>query len=295
MKIKPLRCLQGSAPSNNPYFSHYTLKVAPETGRIAPVAWTTGETLELIILGTSASYPQAGKACSGYLIKSAGSNLLIDLGSGVLGNLQQHIDPRDLDAIILSHLHPDHFTDIFSLLIYLEFPAKATKKMQLFAPPGSDKRLAALSWANSKDPTELFEFIDLAPSTSFDIASFIVTTAETEHAEKTFAVRVEDRTDGASLTYTADTGPSPQVEGLARGTDLLLAEATWLKRPDSDGVGHLSATEAGELAQRAQAHALILTHLGAEVDVAQAVQLAKSAFGKNVGVATEGDTFLVGQ
>ncbi len=271
------------------------MKVAPETGRIAPVAWTTGEKLELIILGTSASYPQAGKACSGYLIKSTGSNLLIDLGSGVLGNLQQHIDPRDLDAIILSHLHPDHFTDIFSLQIYLEFPAGAIRKIPLFAPPGSDRRLAALSWANSKDPTELFEFTDLAAGTSFNIADLIVTAAETEHAETTFAVRVEDSTDGASLTYTADTGPSPQVEELARGTDLLLAEATWLRRPDSDGVGHLSATEAGELAERAQAHALALTHLGADVDASQAVQLAKSAFGKNVELATEGDTFLVGQ
>ena len=71
--------------------------------------------MELVVLGCWAPYPRAGGACSGYLIRAGGLNILLEAGNGSLSRLMTFIDFRYLDAVIVTHLHPDHYLDLFPL------------------------------------------------------------------------------------------------------------------------------------------------------------------------------------
>ena len=71
---------------------------------------TTGVTLT--VLGCSGTYPDDGGACSGYLVRSPGASLVVDLGAGSLSNLQRHLAIGEVDAVVLSHVHPDHWLDL---------------------------------------------------------------------------------------------------------------------------------------------------------------------------------------
>ena len=71
--------------------------------------------MEITVLGCWAPYPRAGGACSGYLIRGGGQNILLEAGNGSLSRLMGFLDFRRLDAVIISHLHPDHYLDLFPL------------------------------------------------------------------------------------------------------------------------------------------------------------------------------------
>lgn len=212
--------------------------------------------MKLIILGSSASYALPGEATAGYLIKTEAQSIAIDMGTGSLSNLFRWQDPADLDALVLSHLHADHFADIFSLRLYLNFE-RPQKRLTVYAPKGAAAKIGSVMSAKGQ---EIFKkkliFKDISENT-VKIGKFKIAFAKMVHEISSYALRVEN--GSKSLVYTSDTAYNKKLVKLADDADLLLAEATL--SIDFPAAGHMSAADAGRLAGASRVKKLVLTHI----------------------------------
>jgi ribonuclease BN (tRNA processing enzyme) len=216
--------------------------------------------VRLTIIGCSGSFPGPDSPASCYLLEAEGFRLVLDLGNGALGALQRYVGLYDIDAVCLSHLHADHCLDLCGYHVARTFPPGGPRpRIPVYAPGGAASRMAAASGlAEPPGMTEAFEFITLAPGTQ-RIGPFQVTTAHVNHPVETFGFRLEQA--GRSIAYSADTGESAALVGLARDADLLLCEASQLEGPGLPPNLHLTARQAALHAARAGAGRLMLTHL----------------------------------
>jgi ribonuclease BN (tRNA processing enzyme) len=224
--------------------------------------------MKLTILGCSGSFPGPDSPASGYLLESGGTRIGLDLGNGTLGAMQRFIDPFRLDALFVSHLHPDHCADFGALTVLRRYhprpPYDATeRRLPVIAPENAPERLASLYASSAAelaetDLSDVFEFVPVSAG-PVRIGPFEVRALPMDHLCEAWGFRV--RAEGKTLAYTGDTGPCPQLEELAADADVLLSEASWPDFPDApDGV-HLSGRQAAEVAKTAGARRLLLTHI----------------------------------
>lgn len=246
--------------------------------------------MRVTILGSSASCAGPGQACAGHFVEAGGARVLFDCGNGVLANLGQITDPLGLDAVFLSHNHPDHYADIYALHAMLRYaPDGPRGPVPLFLPDGLWERLPCLlSERGAADLAEAFVPTVIEAGACYEFGGLSVTAFPVEHTEPTFALVAE--ADGARMTYTADTGPCGGVLEAASGSDLLLAEAT-LPEEYAGAVPHLTAAQAGKIAKDAGVRALALVHIWPTNDRELMAEVASHAFGHKVVVATEFDEF----
>jgi ribonuclease BN (tRNA processing enzyme) len=242
------------------------------------------------VLGAGAVRPNRGGACSGYLVQSKGTNVLVDCGFGVLSRL---VDTGALDAltaIVVTHSHPDHCADLVGVHMALRYGLTpcGDRIVPVYAGPGVVEELSGLGDPYGEDLAEgPLRFSRADPATSTPIGAFGLRLAPTTHVRRCFAVRLDAL--GRSVVFTGDTGPSADVARLASGTDLLVAESTLgPRRCGQDGAGHLSAEGAGRLAADAGAGRLLLTHFYVEHGPDSLVAAARSFCSCHVGVAMEG-------
>jgi len=242
--------------------------------------------MRLTVLGSSASYAGPGEACAGYLVEGGGARVLFDCGNGVLAKLARVADPLTLDAVFVTHGHPDHFVDLYALQALLRYaPAGPASALPLWAPNGLFERMQAL--LSDRGRTELyeaFECSELIAGEPVRVRDLTVTPRPVEHTEPTFALVAE--ADGVRLCYTADTAPTEGVVAAARDADLLLAEAT-LPDAYAGRAPHLTAAQAGALARDADVSALVLTHVWTTNDRSAMVVEAAAEFDGPVSVASE--------
>ena len=235
------------------------------------------------------------------------THLLVDCGNGVFGKLRNHIDYVDVDAIVISHLHADHFFDLFPFafaLIYAprqqpvavdrwpgtEFPARPT----LYGPPGCSEtfRLVAGAFGLPDLLDRAFKVVEYDPESVVGVGPIKLSFQLVPHYIETFAIEILC-SSGARITYGADCRPNTELVQFATDTDLLIAEAT-LPRPERTGFrGHLTPEEAGEHARDARAKRLMLTHISDELDPEWAVAQAESVYSGPVEIASEGKSVLV--
>lgn len=243
--------------------------------------------MRLTIVGCSGSIPGPDSPASCYLIEDQGFRLLLDLGSGSLGALQRHASPYEIDAVCLSHLHPDHCLDMTGYWVARTYsPGSPFPRIPVYGPPGTARRLArAQGVAAEEEMTGAFDFLDLAPG-PLDIGPFRLTLARVNHPVETFGFRVE--AGGRALAYSADTGESAALVDLARGADLMLCEASFTDGPDLPDGLHLTARQAAEHAARAGAGQLILTHLVPWNDRRRTLDEAAPHFAGPLTLATSG-------
>lgn len=225
--------------------------------------------MKLTILGTGAALPRPGGACSGYLVEEGETRLLLDCGNGALSNLMQVADYRAITAIVLSHWHADHWFDLVPYRYGLKYGLRPLpSRPWLYLPPGGTAILEGV--ATYFDPAgrffgDVFALAEYDPAQGLAVGPLRIAFARTQHVVPTWAMRLTNGT--RSLVYSADTGPSAAVEALARDADLFLCEASMQGPGDqSPGALHLSAIQAGEMAARAGARRLLLTHLWPELD-----------------------------
>lgn len=217
--------------------------------------------MKLTVVGCSGSYPGPDSPASCYLVEHDGFRLVVDLGNGALGPLQRYVDLHDVDAVWLSHLHVDHCIDVASYYVARQYhPEGCPPRLPIHGPEGSSLQLArAYGTADATANFErVFDFrtVDVGVS---ELGPFRVTTAQMAHPVPCFGVRVE--AGGRSLVYSADTGPTEALVDLARGADVLLAEASFYAGQPNPPDLHLTGREAGEHAARAGVGRLLVTHV----------------------------------
>ena len=232
--------------------------------------------MKLTVVGCAGSAPSPRSAASCYLVEHDGFRLLLDLGNGAFGPLQGHADPASVDAVFLSHLHADHCLDVAPFVVWHRYSGRSKPGLvPLYAPAGAERRLALAYDMDGAGLSDVFDFVPVGPG-SFDLGPFEVTLARTVHPVECYAIRLT--AGGRSLVYTGDTGPSDSVVELARGADVLLAEASHPPGPDLPPGLHLTGREAGEHAAAATVGRLLLTHVPAWVDEIAQLFAASAAF-----------------
>lgn len=231
--------------------------------------------LILTVLGCDGSYPGPGGACSGYLLQGGGRTVWVDAGSGTMANLQRYVRLQDLDAVVVTHEHPDHWSDLEGLAIAFKWGLQ-TSGPRVYAPPGIRELMRVGAAA------DVFEWHGIDWQSDFTLGGLRFRFSPTDHPVPTYAVRVD--CGGRFLIYSADTGPEWQLSSLGRDADLALCEATFLS--DREGsVQHLSARQAGMSAANATVRRLVITHLSPTTDRDAAQAEASEAFGSDILVA----------
>ncbi len=220
--------------------------------------------MRLTVVGCSGSGPGPESPASCYLVEHDGFRLLLDLGNGSFGALQALADPATVDAVFLSHLHADHCLDVAPFVVWHRYSGRSTRELvPMYAPVGAERRLALAYDIDGDGLTDVFDFVPVGPG-DLPIGPFAATLARTAHPVECYAIRLT--AGGRSLVYTGDTGPCERVIELARGADVLLAEAAHPPGPDLPPGLHLTGREAGEHAAAAGVGRLLLTHIPAWVD-----------------------------
>ena len=241
--------------------------------------------MRLTVLGSCGAYPEAGQACSGYLVEHDGFRLLVDLGYAVVPRLFEHLTAAGVDAVFISHGHPDHCADLNPLLRARVLGDEELPPLPVYSLPGALDAVLALDRPGML--ADGYVLHELIPGNDLGIGPFGAQTRLLPHSRPNAGVRLA--AGGQVLTYTGDTGPDDGVVGLARGADLLLAEASFIDQAPEDSRRTLSsARQQGRQAAEAGAGRLLLTHLlpGTDPDAARAA--AERGYRGEVGVATPG-------
>ena len=231
--------------------------------------------VSVTVLGCCGTYAAPGGACSGYLVQGGGVTVWLDAGPGTLANLQRHVDFEELDAIVLSHEHPDHWTDLEGFYNVCRF-VTGRRAFPVYAPAG----LRDLTYDEDTSPS--LQWHDVAEGDHVEIGDLALTFSRTDHGPETLAVRFDGRDE--SLGYSADSGPGWSLEALGTGLDLALCEATF-QREQEGMAQHMSARQAGESARRAGVGTLLLTHIWPTLDSDRSRDEGSEAFGAPVVLA----------
>lgn len=247
----------------------------------------------MTVLGKSPAMPDRNGAHSGYLVRDDGFSLLLDCGSGVFSKLRAFADPTEVDAVLISHLHADHLLDLipFSFALAYCLDGGPRRRPPLWGPPGAREVFATFAGILGMEDqiNEGFEVSEYDPAETLQLGPLTVSFREVPHYIHSWACDLRSQA-GRRFTFGADCGPSDALVELARDTDVLMLEATEGAGPYVGGDefrGHLTAGEAGELARRAGAARLLLTHYSDDLDSDQLRAAAESSFGGPVELAVE--------
>lgn len=242
--------------------------------------------MRLTVLGGCGAWPTAVQACSGYLVEYAGFRLLVDPGYATLPRLLLHTTADAIDAVLVSHGHPDHCADLNPLLRARGLSDSPPPALPVFAPHGAVDAVLALDRPGML--AEAYRLRGFRPGERLEIGPFTADTLLLPHFVPNAGIRL--RTPESVLVYTGDTGPSDEIPRLAEGADLFLSEATYVHQVPSptDAPYLLTARLAGRYAQQAGVARLLLTHLWPGTEPSAAEEAAAEAFDRPLGVASPG-------
>ncbi len=234
----------------------------------------------LNVVGAGPAYTnRPGATGAAYLVRLDGSSLLFDLGQGSFPRLAGLLDPAALDAVVISHLHPDHFIDLVPLRHYLRWE-EPRRRVRVLAPDGLAARLDALNGEPGFSAAAL-DVEGLAEGRQ-TIGPFELDVARVTHSEPSFGFRVSapggDRSDSIGLVYSGDCGRAEDLDALARPGDTLLCEVSFGAGPVVPDAQHLDGPAVGELAHRVGAGRVLLTHLQMGFDRAATVDSVRARF-----------------
>ncbi|SMD14625.1 MBL fold metallo-hydrolase [Kibdelosporangium aridum] len=223
---------------------------------------TTTPAMTLTVLGAATPFPKPDEPCSGFLLQADGTSIWIDAGSGTLAELQRHVPLAAVDAIWISHLHPDHWADLLAAWnAYAN--DDALPRPTVFGPPGWTHRLdSALGQHGAA--AKVFEVVELGDRLKTMVGPIELQAFAMHHSVPTFGVRAE--ASGRVMAYSADTGPCKALIELGQGADVLVMEAGASEPSEFHCTPEEVARTVGNAAR------VLLTHLapGLETDVAVA-------------------------
>lgn len=234
--------------------------------------------MELTVLGAGPAYTgRPGSAGASYLVRSGDAAVLLDLGQGAFPRLMANVEPSRLEAVLISHLHPDHFIDLIPLRHYLRYQLDTPGRVRVIGPAGLGDRLDALH-GQPGFCAEALEIGSFASGRStVQAGPFAIDVAEVTHSGDSHGLRVA--VDGEpGLVYSGDCASAPDLEPLIRPGDTLLVEASFGMGPVPDGAMHLDAPMIAELVRRTRPGRVLLTHILAGSDRAATVTHVQDGF-----------------
>ncbi len=275
--------------------------------------------MDLIVIGAGPAYTdRRGAAAASFLIRGEGAAILLDLGQGAFPNLASTLEPSRLSAVVVTHLHPDHFVDLVPLRHYLKWEFSPPRRARVVAPAGLADRLDALE-GHQGFAAEALDIEALAEGL-LRIGPFEVEVRRVAHTDESYAIRVSvaaggsgragaegaagragragasgesGESSGPGLVYSGDCGQADDLIPLIRPGDTLLSEASFGTGPVPAGAEHLDAGAAGRAATDGRAAHLLITHVQMGYSRAEALAAAHAAFAGPVKLVTEGDRFEV--
>lgn len=236
--------------------------------------------MKLTILGNNGPFPGAGGACSGYLLREDDTNILIDCGNGVLSNLQKFVPLEGLDAIILTHLHSDHISDMMVLKYAVQIKKKRgrfDRNIPVYAPAEPAEEYSRL------DVKDAFELKPIDDGLILEIGGMKITFAKMKHPSLDYAVSFQK--DGRRFVFSGDTSWTESIIAFAADADVLMLDAgLFAREKTSDDVPHLTAEECGKVAREAAVGRLLLTHFWPENNIDDLVNEARMNFDNTTAV-----------
>jgi ribonuclease BN (tRNA processing enzyme) len=224
--------------------------------------------MRLTVVGSGTSQPQPETPASGLLVETDSTAVLVDCGQGIIRELMAIRDPRELDAIVIGHMHADHYIDLVSLRYLLPWEGVASAHIPVLLPPGGKARLDALANGISERPTffdDAFSILEYDPSHRIHVGDLTLGFVEGQHYVPAWGCLITGP-DGERIAISGDTGPSERFVAAARGADLVVAEATLSDAQfDDPRRGHLTAEEAIAMADAAAVPRIVLVHFRAEL------------------------------
>lgn len=247
--------------------------------------------MELIVLGCYGGYPTEDTGTSSYLLKSDNFNLLLDAGSYSLLTLEKHLDPLNLDAVLLSHYHHDHIADLgvlqFTRLLKKDENGNRAHILPIYCHDEDKQRFKEMTFEN------VSKGIAYNHDKKVAIGPFDIYHMKTLHPVPCFAFEIVERKTGKSLVYTADSGYLEEFTDFAQGADCLLADSNFYNGMENHSV-HMTAKECGLIAKKAQIGQLILTHLPQTGHHSDLVTQAKEqASNSEVKLAEKNKTYII--
>lgn len=250
--------------------------------------------MDLTVVGAGAAYPdRPGTASSAYLVELGDARLLLDMGQGAFAGLAGRAEPADLLAVVISHLHPDHFVDLVALRHYLHYEWDPPRRMRVLSPAGLAARLDGLAG----EPGFAMAALDIEDRAEgfASLGPFTLETRLVAHAAESYAVRVTPAAEPAApgLVYSGDCGRTEHVGPLVRAGDTLLVEVSFGPGPVPAGALHLDAPAVGALAAATRPARVLLTHLQMRRDPDATLEMVRSRFKGTVGLVQDGDRYSV--
>ena len=249
--------------------------------------------MKLTVVGCAGTFPGPDAACSSYLLEQDGFRLLVDAGNGSTGMLQRSIGLLDLDAVLISHMHGDHYLDLVTYTYARRYhPDGDAGRLPLYGPSDIEAHLLGAFGRPVEDLLEsVYEFHPVSQAGRIGIGPFEIDLAPVNHPVETYGMRI--MAGGRTLAYSADTGVSDELVKVARESDLFLCEASYLHGEENPPNIHLTGREAAEHATKAEVGKLLLTHLVPWGDRDRTLGEAQEVYAGELAVAASGAVFDV--
>ncbi|QQK78720.1 MBL fold metallo-hydrolase [Salicibibacter cibi] len=247
--------------------------------------------MKITPLGIWGAYPKANGATSAFLVEEEGFRCLVDCGSGVLSALQTRIALHDLDALVITHYHPDHIADVGVLqhgVMIETLLDKRSQPLQVYAHADDEDQFSNLQYGKYMSATAV------SPQQTQTIGPWNVDFCKTDHPVHCLALKFTDKHD-ASVVFTADTAWTSDLFPFINGSELLVSEASTYQSMIDQIPGHLSGRQAGQLAHETDVEHLLLTHLPQYGNVDDLVTEAKDVFSGEVTLADPAKTYRIGK
>jgi ribonuclease BN (tRNA processing enzyme) len=248
---------------------------------------TRAQGFSLTVLGAATPYPRPDQPCSGYLLRTPHARIWADTGPGTMAELQRHITLEELSAIWISHLHPDHCSDLLSVYQWLSNAAEPLPPVPVFGPPGWAQHVEAFLPTGRRGMLDrFFDSHELDDRHTVVVGDVTLTSRRVCHSVPTFGVRAEH--GGRVLAYSGDSGPCDSLNELARDADLFVCESGATQETPGQDAYHCTLEDAGRVASISGADRLVLTHLAPGLPSAAAVHRAADVYGRTVSLAEVG-------
>lgn len=262
--------------------------------------------MRLTVIGCAGSMSGADSAASAYLVQADGPgedgvartwSIVLDLGPGAMGAMLRHVDPRDLDAVVLSHLHADHMVDLVGMQVYRRWhPGGKLPVLDVHGPAGGLERTRGVGGDGpEEDYGDVLAFHEITPAAPVRVGPMTIDVFDARHPVPAYGIRVsgpaEDGASTVTIGYTGDTDSCEGQDAMAQGLDLLLAEAAFQEGRDLARGIHLTGLRAGELATTGGVGRLVLTHIQPWTDKQAVLAEAREVYAGPVELAAAGATW----